>query len=182
MYPPGFAVYITLGIAVTITIRPITAEDADSFHACLDAVAREGRFLALLEAPPLDNVRGFVAENIKARVPQVVAVAGSRVVGWCDIQPGWHHTLKHCGSLGMGLLPEHRGIGIGQRLFAACLSIASEGGVTRVELEVREDNLRAIALYKRLGFAIEGIKQRGMRVNDVYVNTIAMALLPQNDA
>jgi len=22
----------------------------------------------------------------------------SRVVGWCDIVPSWHHTLRHCGA------------------------------------------------------------------------------------
>ena len=87
---------------MTTTVRPITAEDAESFHSCLDFVAREGRFLALLAAPPLERVQGFVAENVKNQVPQVVAVSGGKVVGWCDIQPGWHHTLKHCGSLGMG--------------------------------------------------------------------------------
>jgi ribosomal protein S18 acetylase RimI-like enzyme len=162
---------------MTTAIRLIAAEDSESFHSCLDFVAREGRFLALLEAPPLERVREFVAENIKNKVPQVVAVSGCKVVGWCDIQPGWHHTLKHCGSLGMGLLPEFRGKRLGESLFTACLGLAGAAGVTRVELEVREDNLPAIALYKRLGFIQEGVKQRGMRVHGEYVNTIAMGLL-----
>lgn len=167
---------------MTTAVRPITAEDAQSFHSCLDFVAREERFLALLEAPPLDRVRAFVAENIRNQVPQVVAVSGNQVVGWCDIQPGWHHTLRHCGSLGMGLLPEFRGKRIGQTLFAACLELTRAVGVTRVELEVREDNLPAIALYKRLGFATEGVKQRGMRVHGRYVNTVAMGLLMPDEA
>ena len=167
---------------MTIAVRPIAAEDAESFHSCLDFVAREERFLALLEAPPLDRVRNFVAENVKNNVPQVVAVSGGKVVGWCDIQPGWHHTLKHCGSLGMGILPEYRGQRIGEALFVDCLEIARAAGVTRVELEAREDNLPAIALYKRLGFIKEGVKQHGMCVRGKYVNTVAMGLLLPSEA
>lgn len=167
---------------MSTAICPIAVEDAESLHSCLYFVAREGRFLALLEAPPLDRVREFVAQNIKNQVPQVVAVSGGNIVGWCDIQPGWHHTLKHCGSLGVGLLPEYRGKRIGESLFTACLEMARASGVTRVELEVREDNLPAIALYQRLGFIKEGVKLHGMRVHGSYVNTVAMGLLLPSEA
>ena len=160
-----------------IEVRPIAVEDADSFRACLDSVAREGKFLALLEAPPLEEVRSFVRSNVEHGVPQVIARAESRVIGWCDIVPGWHPTLRHCGSLGMGLLPEYRGQGLGRSLFAECLRLAVRAGITRVELEAREDNKPALALYRQLGFSVEGCKVRGMRVNDEYVNTIAMSLL-----
>jgi ribosomal protein S18 acetylase RimI-like enzyme len=158
-------------------IRAITTADAESFRACLDIVAREGKFLALLEAPPLAEVKQFVANNVERGVPQVVAVIESQVVGWCDIVPGWHHTLRHCGSLGMGLLPEYRGRGVGKLLLQECLRLAVQAGVTRVELEAREDNEFALALYRQLGFSVEGLKARGMRVNGEYVNTVAMSLL-----
>jgi RimJ/RimL family protein N-acetyltransferase len=158
-------------------ITPIAIADVESFRACLDEVAREGRFLALLTAPPIEHMRGFVAENIAKHVPQVVAKDGEVVVGWCDISPGWHDTLQHCGSLGMGLLREYRGRGIGGELLKACIEVAKERGITRVELETRADNEPALRLYRRLGFEYEGTKRRGMRVDGVYQDTIAMGLL-----
>ena len=160
-----------------IEVRAIAVEDAESFHVCLDSVAREGKFLALLEAPPLEEVKSFIRGNVERGVPQVVARAESGVIGWCDIVPGWHHTLRHCGSLGMGLLPGYRGQGLGRSLFLECLRLAVKAGVTRVELEAREDNEPALSLYKQLGFSVEGRKARGMRVNGEYVTTIAMSLL-----
>ena len=162
---------------MSAVISPIAIEDTASFRACLDAVARERRFLALLEAPSLEHMQEFVSENIAKKIPQVVAKEGTKVVGWCDIQPGWHHTLRHCGSLGMGILPSHRGQGLGEALFRACLLLAKEAGITRVELEARSDNEAALRLYRRLGFLQEGIKQRGMLVDGEYKDTTAMALL-----
>lgn len=160
-----------------VAITPIEIADVESFRACLDEVAREGRFLALLGAPPIEHLRDFVSENVAKRVPQVVAKDGGVVVGWCDISPGWHDTLRHCGSLGMGLLRDYRGRGIGGELLTACLELAKRRGITRVELETRADNEAALRLYRRLGFEYEGMKRRGMRVEGVYQDTIAMALL-----
>jgi ribosomal protein S18 acetylase RimI-like enzyme len=54
---------------------------------------------------------------------------------------------RHVGVLGMGLLPAYRGQGIGRRLLHRTLGAARTGGLSRVELTVREDNVGAIALY-----------------------------------
>jgi ribosomal protein S18 acetylase RimI-like enzyme len=168
---------MTRSVPGSVLVVPISEADADSFHVCLDAVARERRFLALLEAPSLESLRGFVAGNVANGVPQVVAKDGARVVGWCDIQPGWPHARRHCGCVGMGLLPAYRGQGIGRRLLEACLAQARQAGITRVELEARADNEVALRLYTRMGFAHEGTKRGGMRVDGQDLDTLAMALL-----
>src|SRR5438045_3121767 len=91
-------------------VRPIRVEDADGFHACLDAVARERRFLAFVQAPPLEAVRRFVERNVAQGVAQFVAAesASGAVVGWCDVLPRDLEGFRHCGMLGMGLLPAWR--------------------------------------------------------------------------
>ena len=58
---------------MNVTIHPITADDAESFHACLDLVTREAKYLALLEAPPLEQTQAFVNDNIAIGYPQLVA-------------------------------------------------------------------------------------------------------------
>jgi RimJ/RimL family protein N-acetyltransferase len=49
--------------------------------------------------------------------------------------------------------------------------------LARVELAVRADNARAITLYGKLGFEVEGRRQRAMLVDGVYYDDIIMALL-----
>ena len=53
---------------------PITAEHIEGFHRCVDLVARERKYLALLEAPPLDSTYQFVMNNITKGYSQFVAV------------------------------------------------------------------------------------------------------------
>lgn len=124
---------------MSIAVVPIAEDHAESFHACLDAVDRERKFLAQFEALPLERVNVFAGESVASGAAQFVAVDGALVVGWCDIFARWAQATSHCGSLGMGLLSNYRDKGIGHRLLSACLAKARANGITRVELEVRAD-------------------------------------------
>jgi ribosomal protein S18 acetylase RimI-like enzyme len=158
-------------------IVPIAEEHIEGFRAVLDTVARERRYLAFLEAPSPRETAAFVRGNIRKGIPQYLALVDGQVVGWCDILPLDRPTKSHGGVLGLGVLPGHRGRGIGTALLEAALNAAKEYGLTRVELVVREHNTGAIALYERLGFVREGMKRNGVRVDGGYENLICMALL-----
>jgi putative acetyltransferase len=162
---------------MSATITPITLAHAASFHACLDAVAREKRWLAQVEAPPLERVMGFVSDSVAADAAQFVALDGDVVVGWADIFPAWAHAVAHTGTLGMGLLPAWRGQGLGRRLLLACIHKARAQGITRVTLQARADNAAAIALYRAVGFEHEGLARRAMRFDGVSFDAVQMALL-----
>ena len=152
-------------------------EHIEGFRAVLDEVARERRYLAFLEAPSLEDLSGFVRRNIRKGYPAYVALVGDKVVGWCDAAPADRPTLAHCGILGMGVETSHRHRGIGKALIRATLEGARKAGLTRIELTVREDNERAIELYRSIGFEQEGLKRNGFRVDDRYANLVCMALL-----
>jgi ribosomal protein S18 acetylase RimI-like enzyme len=49
--------------------------------------------------------------------------------------------------------PEFRNIGAGSFLLRGVINFASKNGYCRVNLEVREDNLTAKSLYKKMGFS-----------------------------
>jgi len=176
----------------TVEIGPITEAHIESFHKTLDVVARERRYLAFLEAPPLESTRAFILNNIAHGYPQFVAtvagevsagevlgreVLGREVVGWCDVTPKSRPIYAHCGVLGMGLLPRFRGQGLGTRLITRTLHAARAFGLSRVELTVREDNRSAIALYEKVGFVAEGLQRNGALVDGEYENIIEMAIL-----
>jgi len=160
-----------------VKITRISAEYVEGFHRAMDFVARERKYLAFLEAPPLDSTREFVMNNIAKGYPQFVAVAGGEVVGWCDVIPKSRPIHAHSGVLGMALLPPFRGRGHGAALIQATLSEARRIGLVRFELTVHSDNERAIALYERVGFKKEGTLKDAALVDGHYKDVILMAIV-----
>lgn len=59
----------------------------------------------------------------------------------------------------IGVLPEHRHLGLGSELMNAVLLRAAEWQSERVLLEVRAGNVAAISLYKRWGFGVDGLRK-----------------------
>jgi RimJ/RimL family protein N-acetyltransferase len=160
-----------------IEIIAISEAHIESFHRALDTVARERRYLAFLEAPPIESTRSFVLGMIARGQPQFVALSDGDVVGWCDVSRHERPIYAHVGTLGMGLLQPFRGQGIGTQLIRTTLAAAQAAGLTRIELSVYENNASAIALYKKIGFAVEGLSRNAARIDGVYENVIQMALL-----
>jgi ribosomal protein S18 acetylase RimI-like enzyme len=160
---------------MAVEIVPIERRHIAGFRDVLDGVARERRWLAFLEAPPLPRIRSFVLNGLRTGMTQFVAVDDGRVVGWCDVNPKTHETLRHSGVLGMGVAASHRGQGLGAALLRATIEAASARGIRRVELVVRADNAAAIALYERHGFELEGRLRDYMIVDGVAHDALAMA-------
>ena len=159
-------------------IVPIGREHLAGFHAALDRVAREGRYLAMLQAPPFARTRRFVLESLRDGAIHFVALAEDEtVVGWCDLRPKAAATLRHSAVLGMGVVQEFRGQGVGTRMLAATLEGADARGLRRAELVVRADNHAAIALYRRFGFVEEGRCREYLRVHGQDHDALLMARL-----
>ncbi|SCX73155.1 GNAT family N-acetyltransferase [Variovorax sp. EL159] len=160
-----------------IVVVPTAESHFESLHRALDIVAREQKYPALTEAPPLAQSIAFYRSVIASGFPHFVAVDGDKVIGWCDMSPVFGHSRVHIGVLGIALLPEARGQGLGGRLLQAAIDKAWSRGLTRIELSVRTDNLNAKALYERLGFEHEGMVRRASLIDGVYHDAHAMALL-----
>ena len=106
-----------------------------------------------------------------------MALDGTQVIGWCDIFPHERESFAHVGRLGMGLLPQFRDQGLGRRLAEKTILQAKRIGLERIELDVYASNKAAIGLYQSLGFALEGVKRKGQKLDGVYDDVVVMGLL-----
>ena len=158
-------------------VRPIRLADVEGFRACADAVVAERRYLAMLNPFSLVQTASFVARNIEVGNPQYVADATGEIVGWCDVRRETIDSYAHTGILGMGVLEAWRGRGLGLRLIRTTLDAARAAGFEKIELSVYATNTRARALYEKAGFALEGTRVRGRKVDDAYEDVHMMGLI-----
>src|SRR5262245_27806517 len=90
--------------AMDYRVESIAERHICEFHGALDTGARERRYLAFLEAPPISETEAFVRGNIAKGNPQFVAIAEGHLIGWCDATPIERPVFAHRAVLGMGVL------------------------------------------------------------------------------
>ena len=139
-------------------IRDTVEADAEVLTALVNSVCRERRYLASIEGFSVEGTREFIRAIRSAEGVHVVAVASDQLMGWCDIARLPCEGMRHVGRLGMGVRKDHRAQGVGRQLLQQAIARAFAGGLDRIELEVFATNDRAIRLYERLGFVLEGRK------------------------
>ena len=141
------------------------------------AVVREGLlpWPGLREGQKAPLPTDGVEEDVQAGHIHFVAVRAERLVGWCDILPLIGQMRAHAGVLGMAVAADSRGQGIGRQLIQAALAQAAERSLTRVELTVHSENVNAQALYKSVGFELEGTQRRGWCLDGQYFDVHYMA-------
>jgi RimJ/RimL family protein N-acetyltransferase len=163
-----------------VLIEPMRLDQVDGYRQALDIVARERRYLVLLEARPEAETLHFVKGNLESGNPMMVALAAREVIGWCDVRRDFFPSRAHRGTLGMGVVPEWRGRSVGRRLLEATLAQARRLGFRRTELDVYADNVRAIALYEGVGFVREGVQRDASLIDGVYRDAIMMAIVERH--
>ncbi len=107
----------------------------------------------------------------------LVADAGDCLVGYIAILGGGYHRNKHSAHIVAGVLQQYAGQGLGTRLFTEGDRWAREVGLHRLELTVMVHNRRAIALYMKMGFRVEGTRRDSLKVDGAYVDEYYMAKL-----
>ena len=160
-----------------VVIAPMSLDYVEGLRDCVDAVARERKYLATTSGFSLEETERYVLDLATHEDIQLVALDGDQVVGWCDIRRSRTEGFSHGGTLGMGVAAAYRRQGIGKRLLSTALDAARKHGLERVQLDVFAANTAAVALYRRAGFKEEGRRVRGRRIDDVYDDVLLMAVL-----
>ena len=122
---------------------------------------------------------GFTFETIKQRLADnkvfyFVALLEGNIVGFTDIEIQDDGNAK---ILGLAVVKEMQGKGIGRRLLEYGISFAKEKSCPNVFLLVAEDNVTAQKLYEEYSFAKKGVldRQLGGKTVLLYEKTLAGA-------
>jgi putative acetyltransferase len=156
-------------------VRRFAGEDADACARVFATVAEEGRWI--LTEPPVDVNEFALRMRVNPDPMWALEDDGGRIIGHL----GLHAVPRAPGvmSLGMNVLSGARGRGGGRALLEAALEHArAASDIHKVELEVYPENTRAVALYARCGFSVEGVRREHyLRRDGTRRDTLIMALI-----
>lgn len=121
----------------------------------------------------------FIENKIKSLSEEnslmLVAEKHGKIVGFLSAERGMYRRIQHTVYIVVGILVGYRGLGIGSALFKVLDEWTQKNQITRLELTVMCHNTTAIALYRKNGFEIEGIKKHAMYVEGNYIDEYYMA-------
>jgi putative acetyltransferase len=128
-----------------------------------------------LPHPSKELWRKRLAEFSENDVMLVACVDGA-IVGNAALHHQRMLRRSHAMSIGIAVRDDHAGRGVGTALLEALLTIADGWlNVFRLELTVYADNARAIALYRKFGFEVEGTHKAYALRDGRYVDALFMA-------
>ncbi|WP_041139960.1 GNAT family N-acetyltransferase [Beduini massiliensis] len=152
-------------------LRHPTSKDAESILRHLVMTSAETDFM--LRYPDEIKMTQEMEERYLAKVEKdhrslmicavvdgvIVANGGIDPVGNCD-------RGKHRAVFGVSIQKAYWGLGIGSAITQALVDKAKEMGYEQLELEVVASNERGLALYKKIGFEVYGLRKKSFKYRD----------------
>lgn len=157
---------VTLKNGKEALIRNGVAEDGEAVFENFNFTHAQTDFL--LSYPdensydPEQEARFLAEKTLSPNEIELVAVIDGRVAGTAGIEAvGTKYKVRHRAEMGISILREYWGLGLGRALMNACIDCAKDAGYTQLELNAAAENERALSLYRSLGFIEYGRNPRG---------------------
>ncbi len=164
---------------VHYTIRSAVEEDAKELSEVRLQIDGETENLDREKGEDFIDKEGFesiILEDTESPTNLfLVAEVDGRIAGFSRCAGNQLKRTSHRVEFGIGVLKEFWGCGIGKNLLLESIQWADSNGIKKVCLSVLETNEKAITLYEKYGFEIEGVLKKDKKLsNGKYYSTIVM--------
>ena len=163
----------------SVVIREASSSDANEILEYVDTISSESDFLTFGQGEFIMSVEQeeeFLDNTSRqSNGIYIVAEIGSKIIGTSSFSGGARPRISHTGEFGVSVLKEYWGNGIGTELIKYLIEWSKQSGIIRkMNLIVRNDNLSAIHVYKKLGFIEEGVITRDLQINGRFYDALFM--------
>lgn len=165
-----------------IIVRSPVLEDAEELIKYVLKINEETTFL--LREPDEFNIsieeeEKFISHQIDSEENLfLIAEISGEIIGTCHLTGSKMKRAKHKLDIGIALEKRYWGLGLGKKLMKIAIDWAKSNGISKITLKVDTSNVRAINLYQKIGFEVEGRLLKDKLMDDgSYRNAYLMALI-----
>ena len=145
-----------------ILLRPEVEDDLEMLWEMYSSLSVES--LRFMPSPfTRELVEGWIENLDYERVPPIVALTEGpprRIVASATLAFNPSDAFRHKAEFGIAVQDDFQGKGLGTTLARHMIEIARSKGIVKITLLVVTVNRKAVDLYRRQGFRIEGSLER----------------------
>ncbi|HCP31854.1 TPA: N-acetyltransferase [Candidatus Acetothermia bacterium] len=164
-----------------LLIREAAVEDARAVLDYVEGISGESDFLSFgpgefeLTEPEEENFLRKYRDSDNQLY--ILGLIDNTIVAALSFSAGRRPRVRHSGEFSMSVRKQYWGLGIGSLMLDRLIDWARATRIVKkINLRVRTDNQRAIVLYKRKGFVIEGTIRREVFLDGKYFDHHWMGL------
>jgi putative acetyltransferase len=180
-YPREWETVFTMKNGKKVNFRPEQSGDTEMLWKMFSTLSEKSvsNMVAPFTRERIERWTGNIDYN---KVLAIVAVIEEkneqRIVGSASLGFNEQEVFRHKAELGIAVHDDYQNMGIGSAMLKHLLDIARMKKLTKVFLLVDTRNDRAIHIYKKAGFEIEGKLRNEKYHNGQYSDEYRMAIFP----
>lgn len=159
-------------------IRKVSEGDVEQLAALMGRLAKESSFMLYgseeVPTPSSLSRRFAVAKQSECLW---VAVIDTSYIGYIGLSLGTVKQNRSVGTIAIGVTSNSHGKGVGSALMSKVIEEARVLGLHRLQLQVQTTNQKAINLYKKFAFEVEGTLRKAVVIDGQFVDKFLMAKL-----
>lgn len=158
-------------------IREVRLDDAKEFMEMQLKIDDETRFMLFEPGERKtseEKVKSILSDKIDSGSLVLVIEDQEKLVGFLSAQRGFAKRTRHSAYIVCGIQEAYCSKGLGSKMFKKLEEWAVKNGVTKLELTVMLPNRAGLALYQKMGFKIEGTKEKSCIIDGEYVDEYYM--------
>jgi RimJ/RimL family protein N-acetyltransferase len=165
-------------------IRSAMEEDAKQLSEVRLQIDGETENLDREQGEAYIDASGFkqiiIDDNERTNNLFLVAEADGKIIEFSRCVGNDLKRISHKVEFGICVLKEYWGYGVGKNFLKEIIQWADSNGIKKINLAVLETNDKAIKLYKKYGFEIEGVLRNDKILSDgKFYNTILMGRISE---
>jgi len=159
-----------------IVLRQAGCEDAEGIISVIKTNAPDRSYVLMeLYGTKPDSVKKYICSMDFDKNLLLVAIANKTVVGalsGIQMDGGKRPETSHILNIGLHIVTEYRGLGIGAQMLMFAIDWAKRHGFKKLEANIFTTNKRSLHVFERTGFAEEGTRQKRIRIGKQYIDEV----------